>query len=397
METLIIIGLAVLLLSSAGYINWSGYLDIPDKADDLIPSEHGSAAIQLEVISGITRSGVTTATVTADVFESVGGVFDFLKQADTVTVAANPDELSTMFDEGSEIIVRVGCTGNPSGGLDYYDGWYYVVIGDGNPVYELSDNMLSQVSGDPHYKYRVTSTGVTTGHTCQFTSGTTNYWNIGKLPMWDRTDADTFDLYLRYLGTSLASITDGTTFVDTDGEITANATLASDDETISISWFADATNLGWGGSQLVVGQTGKLMVYKPVMIFSTAMTAIGSTKLQNDGWKSVADTTLYAEKAFYKPMDAIFPTKGSKGQFTIDIPIDATAAGASTEYLWKFWIIDFQYEPNVATGSVTTTVPTVYGGVTAYGLGAMIYATAYTTSSGAGATEVLRVYLTTAA
>lgn len=396
-ETLVIIGLAILLLSYMGYdfLNLSS-LQKPDK-EDVIPTTHESAAIQLEVINSVLKSGVTTATTTVDVFNAVNGVFDFLSQGDTKTQAANPQAMNTMWQEGSELIIRVGCTGNPTGGTAYYDGWYYVVLYEGNRVYAIDANDLAQVSGSPHYTYTMASNGRALGQEVTWTSGTTNYWNIGKLPIYPRTDANTLDLFLQYNGADLASIADGSTYVDTDAEITANATLTSTDESLFLSWYADANDLGYGGHNLVVGQSGKIMEYKAYLIMSTAMTAIGTTKLENNGWGKIEDSTLYAEKAFYTEFEPTFPTKGAKGRRTIEIPIDASGAATSTEFLFSFWLIDVTYEEDLRIGSTTTTCPTAYGGVTAYGVAAKIYATAYSTSSGAGTGEVLCVYVTTAA
>lgn len=361
------------------------------------PAEpHPASQIQLSVFDYITRASVTTATTTADFCKAdESGVFNFMQTADTITVSSTPDQSTQFFAQGSKIIIHVSCTGNPTGGLDYYDGWYYVELADGNPVYHLTEDMLSVVSTNP-YKYTVSTAGAEkTGYVVAFTSGTTNYWDIGQLYIYPRLSAANFDLYLTYQGTTLAKVTDGSSWVDTDAEITANATLASTDEDLTLSMYGGAASLGWGWPLYVISSQGEFQVYKPVIIMSTTMTSIGTTELQNEGWVGISDGTLYAEKAFYKVLDPEYPAKGFKVDFSINIPIDSSAAASSTKFLFKFWIIDIQYEPNVQIGSVTTSIPTAYGFITSYGPGAMIQAKAYSTSSGAGTGEVLRVYCTT--
>jgi hypothetical protein len=130
------------------------------------------------------------------------------------------------------------------------------------------------------------------------------------------------------------------------------------------------------------------------------MTAIGNTKLANGGWTKINDGTLYTEVAYYYDITANmgpqYPSKGSKLTFTVDIPIDAAAAAASTEFLFKVWVMDIQLESDVAVGATSTSIPTAYGMVTSYGPGALIQASAYSTSSGAGSGRILQSYLTTA-
>lgn len=402
---LLAIGLSVVILGSVlGW--WSfgmpGITPPTTPTTPTTPTGHDSGAIQLEVIDYILTTGVTTSTTTADVCLANGGTFDFLKAADTLTVAANPDEMGTMFAEGSEIIIRVGCTGNPSNGLDYYDGWYYCRLYEGEPIYYLNADMLSVVSSTPTYTYKVSTAGaITTGHIVTWTSGTTNYWNIGKLAIYPRTSATDFETYLIYQGADLASVTDGATWVDTAAEITANATLVSDDETLTFKTYIANASLGWGWPLYVISQSGEFKEYHSFLILTTQMTAIGSSKLLSGGWVPINDGTLYAEKGFYydvtKNMGPQYTSKGSKHDFSVDIGIDATAAAASTAFLFRLWALDVQLESDVSVGSTSTSLPTAYGFVTAYGPGALIQAKAYTTSSGAGTGFIMYVYITTAA
>jgi hypothetical protein len=112
------------------------------------------------------------------------------------------------------------------------------------------------------------------------------------------------------------------------------------------------------------------------------MTAIDTAQLNAEGWKPINDNTLYAEKAFYKPLTAMYTTKGSIcDPPAIQVPV-YDAAAATGSYIFKFWIIDFQLESSFAIGSSSTTVPTAYGMITAFGPAAMVQARAYTTVSG---------------
>jgi hypothetical protein len=359
--------------------------DIPDTTRD-------PATLQFSTYNFVTRTAVTTATTTADITKAVNGKFDLMTSADTLTVSSTPDQTAQYFSEGDEIIIRVDCTGNPTNGLDYYDGWYYVKIKEGNSIYFLTRDMVSGTPGN----YVVNTAGAQkTTSKVVYTSGTTPYWDIGQLYLYPRQAVADFDIYLTYSGVDLASVTDGSTWVDTAAEITANATMADTDEDITFSMYAGNADLGWGWPTLVVTSTGELKEYEAVLIFSTAMTSIGTQDFLDEGWKAINDGTLYAEKAFYKVIGPYYPAKGAKSSFSVNIPINSAAAAASTAFLSKLWVIDLQNPDNVAIGSVSTSVPTAYGFVTAYGPGAMVQAKAYTTSSGAGSGNVLQVYITT--
>lgn len=394
--------IALIVLSYLGYVTIFPTAPTVTPPGVTPPGAHESGQIQLQVVNFIGRAGVTTATVTADFCQAENGVFDFLMQTDTMTHASNPDVYNVYYPEGAEIIIRVGCTGNPTNGLDYYDGWYYVKLVEGNPVYYITKAMLTATQTSPTYKYSISTSGAqTTGETVTWTSGTTHYWDIGKLSMYPRLSAANFDTALSNQTHDLASVTDGSSWVDTDAEISANWTLPSDDEKVVFQMAGGAADLGWGWPLYVVSQYGEFKEYHSYIVISTAMTAIGNAKFNNYGWNKLNDGTLYTEVAYYYDVTARmgpqYPSKGSKLSFTIDIPIDATAATASTEYLFKVWAIDCQPESDVAVGATTTSLPTAYGMVTAYGPGALIQASAYTTSSGAGSGRILQVYLTTAA
>lgn len=380
------------------YANFPG--QAPEPIAPPVSETHPASQVQFTTNDFITKGAVTTATTTADFCKAdQNGIFNFMSQADTLTVGTTPDTSNVYFGDGDQVVVRIDCTGDPTGGLDYYDGWYYFVLHEGNPVYFLTVNMLQQASVKP-YTYRVSATGAeTTGYIVTWTSGTTNYWDIGQLYLYPRSSAANFDTYFTYQSSTLASVTDGSTWVNTDALITANATLASTDENLYFEVYAGATNVGWGWSNLVVTREGEVQEYKAVIIVSTNMTAIGVTELLNAGWKSINDNTLTSEKAFYYMVDAeregTYTSKGSKMDFKVRIPVDSSAAASSSGFMFKIWAIDMQLEANVAIGSVSTTVPTAYGFVTAYGPGAMIQASAYSTSSGAATGRILQSVCTT--
>lgn len=382
--------------SYLAYMQTSFPATAPEAPPAVTTTTNPASQIQFSVFDWIAKTAVTTATTSADFAKAdSNGLFDFMSSADTTTVSTTPDQSTQYFADGDQVVVRTDCTGNPTGGLDYYDGWFYFVVHDGNPVYYLTKSMLQQMSSSP-YTYKVNAAGaMQTGYRVIFTSGDTKYWDIGQLFMYPRSSAANFDTYLSYQGTDLASVTDGSTWVDTAAEITANATLASTDEDLKVSMFAGAANIGWGWTNLIVSSSGEIKEYKPIIIMATDMTAIGTQALIDEGWKAINDNTLYAEKGFYKVLTPTYTSKGSKAEFTVNVPIDSSSATASTAYLFKFWLIDMQDPANVAIGSVTTTVATAYGFVTAYGPGAMIQASAYSTSSGASSGRILQAYATT--
>jgi hypothetical protein len=362
------------------------------------PETHGSAALYLQVCDWITGAGVTTATTTVDVCRANNGVFDLLTAYDTKTQAANPQAMNNMVEDGAKLLLVASCDGNPTSGLDYYTAWFYVEVHENNPVYYITDANLIKGGSSSHYTYTVNLAGAqTTGYNVHFTSGTTNYWDIGKIYIYPRNGIVTMHMYLSYAGADLASVIDGATWIDTDAEITANATLASDAEHLQMNLISNTTNLGWGWQELVVTSSGEVQTYKSVIAMGTKMTAIDISQLQQEGWTVISDSTMYAGKIFYKPIGPYYTTKGSKWSQTIQIPVYCSAAAASTEFLFTFWVIDMQLPGNLDKGSMSTSVPTVYGFITSYGLGQMVHALAYTVSSGVPATPQLEVYLTTAA
>ncbi len=353
---------------------------------------HDAASIQFQVSDAILSASVVAANTYIDICQATAGTFDFLTQADTLTVATTPDTMNIMFADGSQIIMHVASTADPAaGGTDYYDGWYYCTLHAGSPVYYLTPSMLQQVSGVPHYTYTVSTAGAaTTGFAVTWTSGTTNYWDIGKLYIWPRTTAANLDSYISYSGITQSSMTDGTTFIT--GSSTANSTLAGATEHFSYLFVENAANLAYGVAQPVITTQGQMQEYQPVMIMSTNMTSIDVSQLQSEGWIAINDNTLTSEKAFYKPLSAWYITKGSTWTQPIQIPV-YDAAAAAGRYIFRFWVLDNQLLSNVAIGSSSSTIPTAYGFISYYGLSAFIYARPYTVSSGAGSAAAMTCWL----
>lgn len=370
-----------------------------DNTDNQTPPPTYSGILYLEVTDFVQGSGVTTSTTTVDVVAATNGVFNFISgTSDTKAQSSNPQGMNTVWREGTELIIMPDCTGNPSNGLDYYPSMYYVKLADGAKIYELTSKQCFELVSTNPPTYRINTDHATqlANTVSKYTSSNVFYWNIGKLAMYPRQAAADFDMYLSYNGADLASVTDASTWVDTDGEITANATLSDDQEAITFTMVGGNNNLGWGRRFFAVEQDGYIAEYGATILFTTSMTGIGKPS----GWNTITMSTLYAEKGFWKDvsnMAGTFPSKGNSPKWSVDIPIDARAATASTEYLFKVYVNDCQKLSQISEVGTSTAVPSAYGFVTSYGVGAVLQNRALTLSSGAGSTEMLRVYLTTAA
>jgi hypothetical protein len=361
-----------------------------------------SGPLYLSVVDKVGGASFTTSTVTIDQIAAVGGVFDFISgPSKAVTQSANPQSEVRIWNQGDEIIVMPDCTGNPSNGLDYYPVVFYIKsLYQGADIWELNPdngNQFIQIGTNP-ITYRVDTTTATKlpQKVSQYEASNIKYWNIGDLYLYPRQAAADFDMYLTHGGTTLASVTDASTWVDTAVEITANATLTSTtNDKIEFKMVGANANLGWGKSFYVFSSTGKVQRYGAVIVMTTAMTAIGSDALTGKGWIPMTTSQLYAEKGFYKELSPAFPAKGQKAGWSVEIPIDCASATAATAYKVSIWVVDCQNLDNVAALGTSTSVPTAYGFVTAYGVGEVLQNTAVTFSSGAGATMQLEAYLTT--
>jgi len=350
----------------------------------------------LEVTDSVRKSSLaSTTTAYVDIFRGVSGQFDFLNRFDSFVMATEPNAGHSMIPDGSALVFHCSETANPatSTGLDYYDTWFYAIAHVGNTIYAL-DSANFVVASTVPYRYTINTAGATpTGYTVSWTSGTTPYWNFGKLFIHPRTALADMNMILQYSTTTLASVADGATWIrDTT---TANATIAGKSEHITMALTFDGTSNGWGYTMMAVGSAGQINTYKPVIIMSTNMTAIDQGQLQAEGWSGVADSTLYAEKAFYKVLDACIPTSGQKAvDYRIPIPVYSTAAATSSPFIFKFFVMDLQQTVNVAQGSTTTGVPTAYG-VSQVGPSIAIHGAAYTVASGIVSTEQIQCCITT--
>lgn len=385
-----------------GIDNNSGGTIIPGEtpgSNTVIPAGSWSGPLYLSVVDKVGGAAFTTSTVTVDQVAAVNGVFDFISgPSKSVTQAANPQSAVRVWNEGDEVIVMPDCTGNPSNGLDYYPAMYYMKLSHGATIYELSNiNCFRLVSTSP-YKYQIDTSFATAlpQKVAEYTASNVQYWNIGDLGLYPRQAAADFDMYLTYNGATLASVTDASTWVDTATEITANATLASvSNEKLTFQMVGANANLGWGKHFFAFNGQGKISEYGATITMTTSMVGVGTGALVGEGWVPISTSTLYAEKGFFKVLEPAFPTKGQKAGWSVNIPIDSTAATAATEYKVSIWVNDCQNLDNLASVGPTSAYPTAYGFVTAYGVGAILQTPVLTYSSGAGATMQLMAYVTT--
>jgi hypothetical protein len=242
----------------------------------------------------------------------------------------------------------------------------------------------------------VTGVGAESGTYVKYEAGETPYWGLGALKVVPRTSATNLDTYLTYGGTTMCEVDSGTDWDDDQSEQDNDVTLSTDDEDLTVKLVAGATNIGYGVPMYTVSSIGKFEARKAVVIVATNATSIGVSDLTDNGWSKMQDSTLTSEVAFYKTIPEQVPTKGQKFSLDITIQIDASALSDSTAYNMKVWVIDFQLLSNVAIGAVSTGIPTAYGMVGEYGIDAVIFAKAYSTSSGASSGEIIEGDWTTA-
>jgi enamine deaminase RidA (YjgF/YER057c/UK114 family) len=355
-----------------------------------------ASKIQCSIQNAITSASIITTNTKVDLNKLISGVADFLTKAEQVTVDSAPEQSSLYYGQGQQVIAHVSSDVDPSGGTDYYDDWYVFTLVEGAPVYRLKPSCLTAVQTSPTYKYQVNAAaGENTGETVSYTSGTTPYWDIGVLTVWPRSTAANLDTYLKASGTTLAAITDGTTFVDTDAAITANATMTTTNEDLTVEVRAGAIDIAYGLPMYTLTQVGQFIERRTVLIITTSMTSIGTAEIYDEGWKRLSKPDLTAEVAYYYVLPSIIPLRGDKFVHTVTFPIDASAAASATKFVFKVWMLDMQVPSYVETGSTSTSIPTAYGFIGEYGIDAVIFARALTVTTGAGDNEVLRAYVTT--
>lgn len=380
------------------------------------PTGHPAAKltwVAQEAITQTTFSG-DGGDCSIDITVVLDGVIDLLHLAETVEQDGAPNELSGLsYAEGSTVILHFQSDDdnvNGKTGQETYDGWFYVTLLEGEPLRKFSPAIITPTQTSPTYKYQFTGVGQDTGYRVQWevTSSGGFQWNIGILSITERVAKADLDCYFVYGGTTMAKVEDGSTWDDDASEVIANATLATDDEDLYLRVIAGGTNVAYGLPMYVITSKGKLEEYRAVAMVSTNMTAIGDSEFLStqsmpggDTWHKVNDATLYAEKGFYTVLEPVIPSKGTKFQFEVKIPVDAAAASGSTKHGFKLWMLDFQLESNVAVGSTSTSLPTVYGMVSDYGPDSIMHSDAtangWGTSGGVGSGHILLAYLTTAA
>lgn len=358
-----------------------------DKDTPIIPPTHLAATLMFTLRQGIRGTPISSGASYVDICKGTNGYFNWLVGTESITVNSNPEYSALPYEEGTELVFHCSSDVDPSSatGGECYDSWYYVKLLDNEPVYKLDPSTMSKTPSGERVKY---------------TSGTTNYWGIGNLAVTEKALGTTgVEMYVKYYATVLSSVTDGASWDDTFSEINANQTLPDDSEFLTFELVMDDANNAFGLPIYTIGIAGNIEVRRPVVIFSTSMTAIDAGALSYEGWKPIQDSTLYAERAFYHFIDPCVPTKGSSyGAWSVKIPIECASAAGSTEYVFRFWVIEGDTEDQIKQGSTTVGLPAIYGFITEIGPDAgHLDHLAYTTASGAGATWCCYTYITTAA
>jgi hypothetical protein len=405
--------LAILLIF-AFFAYQGGYLDqwigaegegpfVPTQPEEEEGDEHGSASIQWTLRDGIGGSTLTSDNEYVDTcVAGADGTFDLTEQKESTDNGATQENSDTTFAEGSAIIFH--CSSDKdlgTTGTDHYDMWYYLEeLKEGEPV-RVWDPSLMEVdhidsSGTYHYRFKAGVAGEETGYVVQWNEGTTPYWNIGVLKCYPRTAKDDITFTAYYSGTALCSETAGSSF-DSTTTGAADATLTDTDENLIVTLEADATSIAYGLPMYTITAKGKIETRPAFIIVATNMTAISVDGFTSEGWHLVEDSTLYAEKAFYKVIDPQVPLKGESFSYNVEVPVDSSAAASDSGFYFKVWLIDFQLEENVQGGSPSTSIPTAYGMINEFGLDAVIYAQAFSASSGVAANQCLSFVLDTPA
>jgi hypothetical protein len=353
-----------------------------------------SGQLYLSVTDKVLGTSFTTANVMVNQIVADGnGVFNFISGSHkSTTQAANPQAEGRIFNQGQQVIILVTCTGNPTNGLDYYPVWYYVNLAEGATVYELASLSCFQASGSG-YTINVGAATPTDQRVFTYEASNVKYWNLGDLALYPRQAAADFDLYLSHGATTLASVVDASTWVDTNGEVTANCTLSSaTNDKLSVTMVGGNANLGWGRQFFAIDSAGQVHPYGAVIVVTTGILSMEKP----NGWNVFAKPTMYAELGFYKVISPEFPQSGMKAQWTVDIPM--SVASDATQYKFSVWLLDCQPLDTVGTQGTTTSMPNGYGFVNTtedYGVGAAVQAVSVTVSSGASATPQLEAWITT--
>ena len=358
-----------------------------------------ASAVQFTVQNAITNAGISSANSFVDIIKvDSDGTIKLMSKVEQVTVNSVPEQSGQTYSQGDTLVIHVSSDVNTNSGQDHYDKWFYVKLVEGETVREFSKAILNEftdAAGYKYYKFKAGVVGRDTGYKVQYTSGTTNYWGLGVFKIVPRLSSAQLDTYATLGTTTLSSVTDGSTWDTTAGAGDKN--MPTNDETIYIALESDTTNLGYASPMYTVSSKGELQVRYAVIIVSTTMTAIDTSKLSDEGWVNIADSTLTAEKAWYHVIPEQVPIQGDRFTLSVKLPVDSSGASSSTTYTFKVWVLDFQLLDNVKIGSTSASVPTAYGAVGEFGLDSIIHARAYSVTGGAGAGQVLTFVLYTPA
>jgi hypothetical protein len=362
----------------------------------IAPSGSFSGQLYLSVSDSITKVRFTTSTVTVSQVGATNGVFNFLSGPQlSLTQSANPQAEGKIWAQGTPIIVMVACTGNPSNGLAYYPVWYYTTLNQGAPIYEITSASAFQQVGNGYTINLAGCTQVAGASVQEYAASNINYWNMGDLYLYPRTSAAGLNEILQDgSGTTLASVTDGSTWVTTAP--TANTTLASsNNDVLQLRATFDNTNLCWGKTYFGIDQAGMVHTYGGVVVVATGILSMSAPSAAGPvtSWNNFGLRTLTNEVAYYGVVNANVPAKGNKADFSI--PIAMHVQPDSTKYKFSVWLMDGQDLGTIGTSGTTTTIPTAYGFIGAYGVAAVVQNDGLTVSSGASATPQLCTWITT--
>jgi hypothetical protein len=350
------------------------------------------AQLDLEITDGILYTDVATSAYVDVCKANINGVFNFLQPFDSKSQSANPQAMNSMITDGSAIVIHVSSEATPTQGSGYYDGWYTTIVHVGNPIYALTPGDFQEAGSSLSFTYTISaSSGDAIVGYVSYTSGTTPYWNLGKLYIFPRLTGASFTESVSYQGSTLCNVTNGVNWENSTYNANTTATLNSRNENIAFNLVASYANLGYGFPMITVQSSGQIVTYEAYLIMATNMLGIQAPT----GWTPLQDTTLYAEKGFYLQIGPYFAPKGQKLTTSITIPINSQNAQGSTGYKFKFWIVDVQSPTAMQLGTVSTSVPTAYGFLTQYGPTTVVEPMAYTTSSGSSATPQMQTMLTT--
>jgi len=366
----------------------------PEPVPDETPRD--AAKLQFSLQNAITMASVSGSTTTVDVVAVNDGVVDFLTKREAITVDSAPEQGALFYSEGQTLIFHVLSDTEVSDtyGEDYYDRWYWVTIAEGADIHVFTPSCVSVKTTSP-YTYSWVGGGEVTGFKVQYTAGTTPYWDLGVMYLYGRVDKVYLDIFVTQGGTTLSTVADGAAWDDTDAEVNANHTMTSTSEDIYFKLVSGYADYAFGLPMYTLSQAGQLQERRAVMMFTTAMTSIGTGVLYDEGWLQISKSDLYNEVGYYKVLDPMIPSRGNTFDVSVKIPIDASAAASSTEFRFAFWVHDFQMPAYVASGSPSTSVPTAYGFLSEFGLDSVIHAHTLTVSSGTSATMQMMTYITT--